>query len=562
MKHIGPISGIACHPSGRVVTAGYDNQVILWNAANHKAEARGVHDHLANQCAFTPDGKHVVSSSSDYSARLWTVPDMRLVAIYGGHSDDIEMTVIHPDGARVATCSRDTDIRTFKLDGTPIARLKGHSADVISVGWEGHSDILISSSDDGTVRRWNGMTGELLETVDLGGVETDTIVITETGTIFAGNDNGELLTIRGGRVTVTSAHNAGIKRLAYSQASRQIVSLSYDRKLMIWNLGVGDVLTKWHEADMPPIIWPRSVAFLNDVVLAFGTFGSTYATYDSALQHWSTENVEPDIAINAVVAHKGKVYSVGDAGRVFEDGSLISEPGSLCNFLVPFGEYILSGGQIGKVFDAKSGSVIHQHRSPLNCGATFIKDGIEHAIIGTYTGEGLLFRLCDDDLPRFVGEVVLDENAIKGLAASGDHIFSVCATGGTSTFRISDFARVPEYSGSHDKIANGCTALADGSFASVSRDLTLRLWKGEHVSIHPAPLKNSIKSVAASSDGRYIAAGSYGGHIAIFDVLNRDWILMERLSAAGISCISKAEKPGTFLASSYDGQVHEVNVPA
>ena len=104
MKHFGPISGIACHPSGFVATAGYDNQVVLWDASTRKALARGLHDHLANQCAFIPDGRHVISSSSDYSARLWSVPDMRLAAVFDGHTDDIEMTAIHPDGTRVATC--------------------------------------------------------------------------------------------------------------------------------------------------------------------------------------------------------------------------------------------------------------------------------------------------------------------------------------------------------------------------------------------------------------------------------------------------------------------------
>jgi toxoflavin biosynthesis protein ToxC len=562
MKHVGPISGIACHPSGYVVTAGYDNQVILWNAADHKPMARGFHDHLANQCAFAPNGKHVVSSSSDYSARLWTVPEMRLAAVYNGHSDDIEMTVVHPDGTRVATCSRDTDIRTFQLDGHPIARLRGHEADVISVGWEGGSDTLISSSDDGTVRRWNGMTGELLETVDLGGVETDTIIITESGTIFAGNDNGELLTIHDGAVVATPAHNAGIKRLAYSQSSRQIVSVSYDRKLMIWKLSDGDKLTKLHEADLPSIIWPRSVAFLSESELVFGTFGSTYAIYNQSSKVWITDKIEPVISLNAVVSHGGSIYAIGDAGRVLKDGKVISEIGSLCNFLLPFGPMVLTGGQIGMVYDAITGKAIYQHRSPLNVGATFVKDGDVHAIIGTYTGEGIVFRLNKNGWAEHLINVQLDENAIKGLACSDRYIFSVCATGGASYYRISDFSPVPEFASAHDRIANSCTALPNGNFASVSRDLTLRIWKGKDVEVHRSPLKNSIKCVAASSDGRFLAAGSYGGQIAIFDVAKRKWTSVERPTAAGISNISKGSDSADFLASSYDGTIYSVRAGA
>ena len=66
MKHIGPISGIAAHAAEFVATAGYDNQVILWNARTGLPIHRVHHDHLANQCAFSADGKHLVSASSDY----------------------------------------------------------------------------------------------------------------------------------------------------------------------------------------------------------------------------------------------------------------------------------------------------------------------------------------------------------------------------------------------------------------------------------------------------------------------------------------------------------------
>lgn len=555
MRHHGPISGIACHPSGFVATAGYDNQVILWDAASRKPLARSYHDHLANQCTFTPDGKHVVSASSDYSARLWSVPEMRLEAVYLGHTDDIEMTAVHPDGMRLATCSRDMDIRTFRLDGVSIARMQGHEADVISVCWEDESDVLISSSDDGTVRRWNGMSGELLETVDLGGVETDTIVITESGTVFAGNDDGEILTIRGGGIEATEAHAAGIKRLAYAADSRQVVSLSYDRKLMIWRIGEGDAIKKVHEAELPSMVWPRSVAFQDADTLVFGTFGSTYAIYDRRGEVWTTHGIDPDISLNAVVSHEGTIYAIGDAGHVMRDGQMIGEIGSLCNFLLPFGPMILTGGQIGTVFDARTGKAIHQHRSPLNVGATFVKDGVEHAVIGAYTGEGIVFRLTPDGSAEHVTDIQLDENAIKGLACSDEYIFSVCATGAATFCRISDFSLVPEFASSHDKIANSCTALPNGKFASVSRDLTLRIWDGAEVEVHPAPLKNSIKCVAASNDGRYLAAGSYGGQIAIFDVAGKSWTSVERPTAAGISNIAHAASADGFVASSYDGRI-------
>lgn len=559
MKHVGPISGIACHSTGFIATAGYDNQVILWDAETHLPILRGFHDHLANQCSFSADGRYLVSSGSDYTARIWSVPGMRLVGVCIGHTDDIEMSVFHPSGEVIATCSRDHEIRTFKIDGTPMARLQGHTADVISVSWLGDGDRLVSSSDDGTIRHWDGKSGALLETHDLGGIETDTIVITEKGTVFAGNDAGEILTIKGEQITKTSAHEAGIKRLAYSVTDKLLVSLSYDRSLMVWQVGPNDELTLQRKAALPSIIWPRSVAFQSKDKLVFGTFGSTYATFDLEHQAWNIDGIEPYVSFNAVKDHHGDIYAIGDSGRLFCNGKPISEVGSLCNFLQPFGDLILTGGQMGALFDGKSGNLVYQHKSPLNTAATFTKDGTQHVIVGAYTGEGIILRLTPQGTAEYVQTIQLDDNAIKGIACSEDYIFSVCATGAAAIHRISDYGLEHAIEDAHDRIANGCVALPNGQFGSVSRDLKLRIWDGATASVFDTPLTNSIKCVSATTDGKFIAVGSYGGQIAIFDTFAGAWLKQVRPTAAGISNIAPAAAPDRFLASSYDGGIHEIS---
>ncbi len=558
MKHAGPISGIACHSNGLIATAGYDNQVILWDAETHLPVLRGFHDHLANQCSFSADGRYLVSSGSDYTARIWSVPDMRLVSVCIGHNDDIEMSVFHPRGEVIATCSRDHDIRTFKIDGTPMTRLQGHTADVISVSWVGDGNTLVSSSDDGTIRHWDGRTGALLETHDLGGIETDTIVITDMGVVFAGNDAGDILTIKDGEITKTSAHEAGIKRLAYSATEKLLVSLSYDRSLMVWQVGADDELTLQLKADLPSIIWPRSVAFQSKDKLVFGTFGSTYATFNLESQSWNIDGIEPYVSFNAVTNHNGDIYAIGDSGRLFCNGKPISEVGSLCNFLQPLGDLILTGGQIGAIFDARSGKLVHQHKSPLNTAATFTKNGTPHVIVGTYTGEGIILRLKQQGTAEYAETIQLDDNAIKGIACSGDYIFSVCATGACAIHRISDYGLEHALENAHDRIANGCVVLPNGQFASVSRDLKLRVWDGATASVYDTPVTNSIKCVSATTDGKFIAVGSYGGQIAIFDTSACAWLKEVRPTAAGISNIAPAAAPGRFLASSYDGYIHEL----
>lgn len=558
MKHFGPISGVAAFKGRWVATAGYDNRVILWDAISGQAVARGFHDHLANQCAFSPCGGLLVTASSDYSARIWSVPDLRLRALLGSHDDDVEMATFSPDGDRVATSSRDCTAAVFDIAGRPLARFTGHGADVISIAWSRDGEEVVTSSDDGTIRRWNSRTGEQLSVVDLEGMETDTTAIGPNGAVYAGDDAGVITTFLDGYLGKVQAHAAGIKRLVLDATGTRMASLSYDRRMVIWHVD-GACIDLVSETTLPAIVWPRSAAFIDATRMALATFGSTYAVFDAAAGDWAISQVEAGRSINAVVRFQGDTYAVGDAGTVFKNGQPLKQLGSLCNFLLPVGHTLLAGGQMGILFDALSGEVVHQHRSPLNCGVAYAVDGQARAIIGAYTGEGLVFSLHPGGLEH-VTTVMLHRNAVKGLGSSGGKIFSVCANGDAALLEAASLERLENLPDAHDRIANGCVGMPDGRFASVSRDLKVRIWDGASRQILQTPHRNSIKCISASQNGRWLATGSYCGHIAIYDLEEGRWVTVTRPTAAGISSLAPNDRAGNFLASSYDGQIHEVSV--
>ena len=559
ISHKSPISGVATFKNELVATAGYDNLVILWDLKARASLNRGHHDHLANQCEFNRDGTLLASSSSDNTARIWSVPDMRLMSVLRDHEDDVEAVAFHPHAPLIATSSRDGCVRVFELDGRLRARLEGHGADVISVDWSGDGQTLISSGDDGTVRRWDVDEARLIDTISFDGVETDTIALTPEGLIVAGNDNGQIIVMRGTERTETPAHDAGIKRVIYDEAQRILISLSYDRSAKFWHLEDNDTLALIYETNMPDIVWPRSCAFADNRVI-FATFGSSFAIFDADTGEWDLSNIDATSGLNAICFDGDVPCAIGDAGIYRRNGEPVQALGSLCNFIAPFAGKMLSGGQAGRVFDADSGAVLYQHRSPLNCVATGVaRDGRARAVVGSYTGEAIILMESPDGTIAVDRVVPIHENAVKGVAISGDVLFSVCATGAAAAHSLADGCRLFEHKTAHTKIANGCAALPDGRFATISRDRLLRVWRGDKCVAHITPHRNSIKCVACSIDGRWFATGDYGGRVGVFDIAAERYVTTLRPTATGISSIAAAPAGG-FLASSYDGNLYPIEI--
>ena len=559
LQHTGPISGVAAYSDCYVATAGYDNQVILWEKSTGKALARSFHDHLANHVAFSPDGRHLVTSSSDYTARLWSVPDLALRAVFADHEDDVEMSAFHPTREIVATAARDFRVRLYSFAGALLTTLEGHPADVVTVEWAS-DDELVSSSDDGTVKRWSLSAEAALEDIDLGGDEqADAMTVTPSGTVYAGNDNGELIMVRGQGATKLPAHRAGVKRLVYSAEQDLLLSLSYDSTMKVWDVS-GSTPTCLSETTLPVDVWPRSCAFSGTSDVVLGTFGTSYRTYSHVTGTWHDQHVEVTHGINGVCERGSELLTVGDSGQVrIDGGEVLAETGSLCNFLLPVGDAIITGGQLGTVMDAASGAaVVHRHAAPLNCAVAYELDGEQRAVVGSYSGEGLVFRWRNGSVEH-VEDVRLHVSAIKGVAVSGTTLFSTSSDQSIAWHDLRDFRELGRVSEAHQRVVNGCVALGDGRFATVGRDLTLRIWdeSGTSTAIQP-PIARSIRAIAASSDGHVLALGSYDGHVAQYDANAHTLLALDRPTAAGISAMIYSPHEKRFVASSYDGRLYRI----
>jgi len=341
IKHDSPISGIATYKNRYIATAGYDNKVILWSSQTKQSIGVGFHDHLVNHCDFSPDGKLLVSASSDYSARIWHVPSMSLKTVLLGHTDDVEKAVFNKSGTLIATGSSsfDVSVRVFNLDGRELHRFCGHTKTIVSLLWS-KSDTIITCSEDGSIREWSLVTGKQINVFDFGNIQLDAIAI-GFNAYFSGDDDGIISIIRKNGNCVMQAHNAGIKSFVVNLDGNLLASTSYDQTIKVWEIDANDNLKLISTTTVPEIIWLRSCSFLGPDKLVLSTFGTSYATLHFHTGKWDMELVGKTKGINHVNVINNNIYTVGDAGIVNKNYKKICDVGSLCNFVVGFKEYIV-----------------------------------------------------------------------------------------------------------------------------------------------------------------------------------------------------------------------------
>jgi toxoflavin biosynthesis protein ToxC len=555
MHHTGPIAGVAAHDAW----VAYDNRLILWDRHSREAIARTNHDHLVNACDFSQDGQWLVSASSDYSARVWSLPDLRLHAVLDGHEDDVDMACFSPDSARIATCALDRIVRVFDKNGQCHHAMGGHTGNVLSLAWIDNVRF-VTTSVDGTLREWNAETGAALRIIPLG-MRCDCIVVTAGGTLYSGDDAGRIAVITEGQEPAfVTAHAAGVKKLVLSRDGRALVSLGYDRAIIAWDIAESGQPVERGRSVLPPPIWARAAAICPDGRVAVGTFGGTYALFYPDTGAWELQGVTAGLAINAVTESAGALWTIGDNGELRRDGALAGGPGTLCNFLVDTGARLITGGHLGELYDAVSGQILYRHKSPINCAVSFSRNGHTHLAVGTYTGEILVFAI-NGNLMQLIKTLHPFANAVKGIACNSDSLFAVCANTNIAWLSLHDWREIRRVDKAHARIANACCMLADDGFASVGRDRMLRLWLYDADIALQTPHPNSVKCVAASPCGRWIASGSYGGTVVLFDRVVNAFLPMRRISKAGISTICWSATSRGFVAASYDGVLHVCAIP-
>ncbi len=237
--HNGSANTVAFSPDMRwLATGGSDSRVRIWDTRNGSlAKELTGPSGAVHTVRFTADGNYLVAGSTG-NVILWRVWDWSLAWTHNGDTGNDGALAVSPHTDFIASGAGNAISILDFTTGTRLRQLTGHTGAVRSLDISNDGFVIVSGSEDRSVRMWNAITWTSIRVLNGHSAAVRTVELSNAaGRVLSGSSDNSLRIWDGRNGTLLhtfNGHTGNVNGAVFDRRTRYIISGGADRRIRVW----------------------------------------------------------------------------------------------------------------------------------------------------------------------------------------------------------------------------------------------------------------------------------------------------------------------------------------